>query len=125
MPRKILRPIAAAASRMPRRTTRWSLGCGTAARLLRPAGTLTLIWRADGLGEVLAGLAADFGAVTVLPVHPKPRRAGDPRAGARRQSEPRAAFVLPGFILADARGGRQHEAEAVLREGAALPLAGN
>ena len=30
---------------------------------------MTLIWRAEGLGEVLAGLAGGFGAVTVLPVH--------------------------------------------------------
>ncbi len=61
----------------------------TAARLLRPSGAVTLIWRADGLGDVLAALAADFGAVSVLPVHPKPGCAGDPRAGARRKGPQR------------------------------------
>ena len=44
----------------------------TAARLLRPSGTVTVIWRADGLGDLLAALAADFGAVALLLVHPKP-----------------------------------------------------
>jgi tRNA1(Val) A37 N6-methylase TrmN6 len=44
----------------------------SAARLLRPSGTLTLIWRADGLADVLQALAPAFGAITVLPVHPKP-----------------------------------------------------
>src|SRR6185295_14148243 len=32
----------------------------TAARLLRPRGTLTLIWRADGLAEVLAAIERGF-----------------------------------------------------------------
>lgn len=41
-----------------------------ARRVLKPGGVLTLIWRADGLGEVLAGLERGFGAVTILPVHP-------------------------------------------------------
>src|SRR5262245_37140347 len=41
-----------------------------AARLLQPGGSLTLIWRADGLTEVLRVLAESFGAVAVLPVHP-------------------------------------------------------
>ena len=49
-----------------------ALWLGTAARLLRPSGTVTLIWRADGLGEVLAALAHRFGAISVLPIHPKP-----------------------------------------------------
>ncbi len=44
----------------------------TAARLLRPRGTLTVIWRADGLAEVLRALETAFGEVMVLPVHAKP-----------------------------------------------------
>jgi tRNA1(Val) A37 N6-methylase TrmN6 len=49
----------------------------TAARLLRPGGTLTVIWRADGLAAVLKALDAAFGAVTVFPIH---SRAGEPRS---------------------------------------------
>ena len=48
-------------------------------------GMLTLIWRADGLAEVLAALSAGFGSVAVLPVYPRPDAAGDSRAGARGQ----------------------------------------
>ena len=40
-----------------------------------PDGVLTLIWRADGLDEVLAALKPEFGAVTVLPVLPRPDKA--------------------------------------------------
>jgi tRNA1(Val) A37 N6-methylase TrmN6 len=40
-----------------------------ARRILRSGGKLSLIWRADGLAEVLAALDRGFGSVTVLPVH--------------------------------------------------------
>ena len=46
-----------------------------ASRLLHSAGTLTLIWRADGLADVLAALDGRFGGIAVLPVH---GRAGQP-----------------------------------------------
>jgi tRNA1(Val) A37 N6-methylase TrmN6 len=97
----------------------------TAARLLRPAGAVTLIWRADGLDKVLAALAAGFGAVSVLPVHAKP---GVPaiRLLIRAVRASRAPLsLLPGFFLADEAGQPSAQAEAVLRKGAVLPLAGN
>jgi len=95
----------------------------TAARLLRPAGTVTLIWRADGLAAVLAALAADFGAATVLPVHPKPESAAV-RILVRAVKASRAPLsLLPGFVLADAEGRPTAQAEAVLRDSAVLPLA--
>lgn len=97
----------------------------TAARLLRPDGVLTLIWRADGLGEMLAVLAADFGAVALLPVHSKPN-APAIRVLARATKASRAApSLLPGLLLADAAGKPTAEVEAILRAGAALPLATN
>jgi tRNA1(Val) A37 N6-methylase TrmN6 len=95
----------------------------TAARLLQPRGSLTLIWRADGLGDVLQGLDRSFGAVTVLPVHAKP---GAPaiRVLVRAVKASRAPLVLlPGLILNDPSGRPTPEAEAVLREGSRLPLA--
>jgi tRNA1(Val) A37 N6-methylase TrmN6 len=96
-----------------------------AARLLRPDGVVTLIWRADGLAEVLAALGKDFGAMTVLPVHPKP---GAPaiRVLVRATKGSLAPLVLlPGFLLADADGKPTAAAEAVLRKGEALSLTGN
>lgn len=47
----------------------------TSMRLLKARGSLTLIWRADGLADVLRALAAAFGAGRILPIYPKP---GDP-----------------------------------------------
>lgn len=95
----------------------------TAARLLRPRGTLSLIWRADGLGDVLAALAPAFGAIAVLPVHPKPTE-GAIRVLVRAVKASRAPLqLLPGLVLADQAGCASPAADAVLRAGKALPLA--
>ena len=40
-----------------------------ARRILKSGGALTLIWRADGLAEVLAALDRGFGNLAILPVH--------------------------------------------------------
>jgi tRNA1(Val) A37 N6-methylase TrmN6 len=42
---------------------------GTARRILKSGGRLTLIWRADGIGEVFAALDRGFGSLAILPVH--------------------------------------------------------
>jgi tRNA1(Val) A37 N6-methylase TrmN6 len=90
--------------------------------LLAPDGVLTLIWRADGLADVLAALARGFGGIGILPVHPAPD-APAIRVLARARKGGRAPLVLlPGLVLN--RDGRPTpEAEAVLREGVTLPLA--
>ena len=49
-----------------------------ARRILKSRGALTLIWRADGIAEVLAALDHGFGSLEILPVH------GDARAPANR-----------------------------------------
>ena len=40
-----------------------------ARRVLKTGGVLTLIWRADGISEVLSGLQRGFGSVEILSVH--------------------------------------------------------
>ena len=96
---------------------------GTASRLLRPSGELTLIWRADGIADVLAGLAAGFGAMRLLPIYPKPGAAAI-RVIVRAVKASRAPLVLlPGLVLTDNNGKPTAEAEAALRGGASLPLA--
>ncbi|MDE1937523.1 MAG: methyltransferase [Alphaproteobacteria bacterium] len=81
-------------------------------------GTFTLIIRADRLGESLAVLP--IRGVTIFPLWP---RVGEPakrvivqvRNGARTP-----LGMLPGLVLHDAGGGYTKEADAVLRDGAAL-----
>ena len=95
----------------------------TAARLLRPRGTLTLIFRADGLLELGRALDSVFGALAVMPVYPKPDEPAI-RILVRATKGSRAPLaLLPGLVLNDAGGHPTPQAEAVLRAGATLPLA--
>jgi tRNA1(Val) A37 N6-methylase TrmN6 len=94
-----------------------------AQRLLGAGGTVTLIWRADGLADLLAALARGFGDVAVQPVHPRPDTPAI-RVLVRAAKGSRAPLaLLPGITLAGADGRPSDEAEAVLRHGGALPLA--
>ncbi len=94
----------------------------TAKRILRPHGTVTLIWRADALDEVLHALET-FGAISVLPIHPRTGQAAI-RVLVRATKSSRAPLtLLPSFFLNDASGRASAEAECLLRGAATLPLA--
>jgi tRNA1(Val) A37 N6-methylase TrmN6 len=93
-----------------------------AARLLRRGGALTVIFRADGLADLLGALTGNFGAIAVLPVHGKPGgNAVRVIVGALKGSGAPLA-ILPGFVLASEDGKPTGAAEAVLRHGADLAL---
>jgi len=92
----------------------------TAARLLRPGGVLTAIYRADGRAEVLGALEADFADVKVLPVHPSP---GAPPIRIIVQATRGAGGgveTCEGLCLTDEAGRPSAEAEAILRCAGAL-----
>ncbi|HXW29296.1 MAG TPA: methyltransferase [Xanthobacteraceae bacterium] len=92
-------------------------------RLLCRRGVLTLLWRADGLGRVLSGLADGFGAATVLPIYPRPDRPAI-RVLVRAVKESRAPLcLLPGLVLCDPAGQSTPAATAILRGTATLSLA--
>ncbi len=93
-----------------------------ARRVLKPGGMLTLIWRAEGLADVLAALDRGFGGVEVLPVQPAPGK-GAIRVLVRAVKGGRAPMLLhPGLMLG---GDRAAEAaiQAVLNGEAVLSLA--
>jgi tRNA1(Val) A37 N6-methylase TrmN6 len=77
-----------------------------ARRILKSGGILTLIWRADGLAEVLAALDCGFGSLAILPVH------GDARMPAIR------------VVIRAIKGGRaplQMHAALLLNDESTLP----
>lgn len=95
-----------------------------AARLLSPKGELSLIWRADGLAELLAALAPRFGGIAVRPVHP---RANAPaiRVLVKAVKDSRSPLTIwPALVLQDAQDKPTPEAESLLRHGLDLPFAG-
>jgi tRNA1(Val) A37 N6-methylase TrmN6 len=112
---------AAAHAAAPTTLAHWTKAAN---RLLAPQGVLTLIWRADGLADVLAALHGNgFGDVAVLPVHPRAGAAAI-RILVRAVKGSRGPLVLlPGFALNDAHGRPTAEMEDVARNGLALPLA--
>ena len=97
-----------------------------ACKRLTPKGWLTMILRADRLGDGLAALGRRMGSVAVLPLAPRHGRAAG-RVVIRARKGGRAALrLLPPFVLHDHAshpGDRDHhstDAAAVLRGGAGL-----
>jgi tRNA1(Val) A37 N6-methylase TrmN6 len=96
---------------------------GTAAWLLKPLGVLTLIWKADGLDDVIETLRPAFGSVGVLLVCP---RADTPaiRVLVRAVKAGNGAHNnYPALTLNDEHGRPSAAAEAVLRMGKTLIIA--
>jgi tRNA1(Val) A37 N6-methylase TrmN6 len=92
-------------------------------RILRSNGVLTLIWRADGIAEVLAALSRGFGSLSILPVHGE---AGRPaiRVLVRAVKGGRAPTqLLPGIVLNDESRLPKKEVRKILEGRAVLPLA--
>ncbi|MDB5618488.1 methyltransferase [Tardiphaga sp.] len=91
-----------------------------ARRLLRSGGALTLIWRGDGLGEVLAALEKGFGSLKVLPVHGDPAKPAI-RIIVRAVKGGRApAAIYPGINLRDETGAPDPYIQQVLSGQAVL-----
>ncbi|WP_409189927.1 tRNA1(Val) (adenine(37)-N6)-methyltransferase [Bradyrhizobium sp. RDM4] len=94
-----------------------------ARRILRSNGALTLIWRADGIAEVLAALSRGFGSLSILPVH------GDAASPAIRvlvravKGGRAPTRLLPGFVLNDESRMPKKEVTNILEGRAVLALA--
>lgn len=94
-----------------------------AAAIVRPGGTMTVVHKADALPLVLAAFGRRFGAAAVLPLHPRPGRPAS-RVIVQGVKDSRTPLsLLPGLALHGAAGhGFAPAVEAVLRDGAPLPL---
>lgn len=94
-----------------------------ARRVLKSQGALTLIWRADGLAEVLSALDRGFGSLAILPVH------GDAAAPAIRvlvratKGGKAPIRILGGLMLNDESAVPNKQLQDVLAGKAILPLA--
>jgi tRNA1(Val) A37 N6-methylase TrmN6 len=94
-----------------------------ARRLLKSGGVLTLIWRADGMADVLAALDRGFGSIAILPVHGAPD-APAIRILVRATKGGRAPLeILRGISLRDAAGAPDAYIEQILAGQGALPWA--
>lgn len=90
-------------------------------RYAKPNAGLTLIHKAERLGDILTALEGRAGAIRVIPLWSRP---GQPakRVILRAVKGSKAPLTLtPGLVLHSADGGYLPEIDAVLRDGAALP----
>jgi tRNA1(Val) A37 N6-methylase TrmN6 len=94
-----------------------------ARRVLKSGGALTLIWRADGVADVLAALDRGFGSLAILPVHGE---AGGPaiRILVRAVKGGRAPTqILPALMLNDESGLPNKQVSEILAGNGVLALA--
>ena len=89
--------------------------------LLKQAGHVSVIWRADGLRDVLCALAPGFGAVSIFPIHPAPRRPAIRIVTIAAKGSRAPAQLMPSLTLNDEQRRPTVDAEAILREGGPLP----
>jgi tRNA1(Val) A37 N6-methylase TrmN6 len=92
-------------------------------RILKSSGVLTLIWRADGLGDVLAALERGFGSLKIQPVHsdaarPAIRLLIRAVKGGKAPSE-----ILSAVVLNNESGVPNKRIAEILEGRGALPLA--
>jgi len=95
----------------------------TATDIVREGGSLTVIFRADGLQELLNVLNGRFGAIDIIPLRPRPDAAAT-RVIIRAIRASRAPMqLLPGFVLHEGDGSEfLPAARAVMRDGAGLGI---
>ena len=88
--------------------------------MLRGSGTLTLVHRADRLGDILAALDGRAGGVVVFPLWPRDDGSPARRIVVRARRGTAAPLRLsPGLVLHEADGEFTPEADRILR-GASL-----
>ncbi len=94
-----------------------------ARRALKDGGAMTLVHRADRVDEIAAALRRHgFGAVVLFPLWPRTGVAAKRVLVQARKGSQSPATLAPGLVLHGPDGRFTPEAEAVLREGAALPI---
>jgi len=92
-------------------------------RILKSGGVLTLIWRADGLTEVLAALGRGFGSLAILPVHADAKTPAM-RVLIRAIKGGRAPTQLyPALVLNDESALPNKQVQEILAGKGVLPLA--
>jgi tRNA1(Val) A37 N6-methylase TrmN6 len=94
-----------------------------ARRLLKTGGMLVMIWRADGIAELLATLDHGFGSLAILPVHADVTSPAI-RVLVRAVKGGKAPTRLePALVLNDESGRPYQKVQDILQGKAALPLA--
>ena len=93
-------------------------------RRLRPGGWLALIQRADWMAEIAASLQARAGDITIFPLWPRSGMAARRTIVLARKGSRGPSRLAAGLVLHRADGSFTAEAEAIMRDGAAIEALG-
>ncbi len=96
----------------------------TAAAIVRPGGTLAIIYRTENLGEILACSQGRFGGLEIMPIHSRADEAAKRIIvrGTRASRAPMA--IVPGFVVHNDDGSFSETADAIFKGKARLDFAG-
>ncbi|WP_374629440.1 tRNA1(Val) (adenine(37)-N6)-methyltransferase [Pannonibacter indicus] len=95
----------------------------TATDILREGGTLTVIFRADGLQELLDVFQGRFGAIDIIPLRPRADAAATRILLRAIRASKAPLRLMPGFVLHEGDGSNfRPEARAVMRDGKGLGI---
>jgi tRNA1(Val) A37 N6-methylase TrmN6 len=90
--------------------------------MLRDKGTVTIIHRADRLGDLLAALGGRAGGIIIFPLWPGEGKAAKRILLQARKGNSAPLTLAQGLVLHRSDGRNSEAAEAVLRHGATLQL---
>lgn len=91
-------------------------------RIVAPKGAMTMIHRADRLGEILAALHGCAGGIVVFPLWPK-RQVSPKRVIVRARTGSKAPLrISPGLVLHEDNGEYTKMASEILLDGASIDL---
>lgn len=95
----------------------------TATDIVKEGGSLTVIFRADGLRELLDVLQGRFGAIDVIPLRPRPEAAATRILIRAARASKAPLRLMPGFVLHEGEGSDfTAQSRAVMRDGEGLGL---
>ena len=90
--------------------------------MLAPRGSVTIVHRAETLGQLLRRMQNRFGDIRIAPLYARAGAAASRILVQGIKGSKAPLQILPGLVLHDEGNGFTPEAEAVLRDGAAFPL---
>lgn len=96
----------------------------TAAAILNPGGTITIIYRTENLGEVFACSQGRFGGLEIMPIHSRIDEAAKRVIvrGTRASRAPMA--IVPGFVVHNQDGSFSEKADEIFKGNARLDFIG-
>lgn len=92
----------------------------TAAAIIKPGGTMIMIYRTEKLGEVIASSTGRFGDVSIIPVHSRENEIAKRLIFKMKKGSRAPLKMLPCLIVHDAEGGPTTQADKLLNGEARL-----